>query len=83
MQIDFEGELQGVPFERKKDAILQLRIPNYEDPFHDLGLLCIKAWHAKDFKKVIAHNRACLLKERDILVKRGHCQPDKVRFVEY
>jgi hypothetical protein len=82
LQIDFEGELQGEPFERKKDAIMQLRIPNYEDPFHDLGQLCIKAWRDKEYKKVIAHNRACLLKERDILIKRGHCQPDKVRFVK-
>jgi hypothetical protein len=82
MQIDFEGELQGEDFERKKDAILKLKIPNYDDPFHDLGLMCIKAWREKEFKKVIAHNRACLLKERDILIKRGHCQPDKVRFVK-
>jgi hypothetical protein len=33
IQIDFEGELQNVEFERKKDAILSLRIPNYDDPF--------------------------------------------------
>ena len=82
MQIDFDGELQGVAFERKKDAILQLRIPNYDDPFFDVGFMCIKAWNTKDFKKAIAHNRACLLKERDILVKRGHKQPDKVKFVK-
>jgi hypothetical protein len=82
LQIDFEGELQGEPFERKKDAIMKLRIPNYEDPFHDLGQLCIKAWRDKEFKKVIDHNRACLLKERDILIKRGHCEPDKVKFVK-
>ena len=82
LQIDFDGELQGVAFERKKDAILQLRIPNYDDPFFDVGFMCIKAWNTKDFKKAIAHNRACLLKERDILVKRGHKQPDKVKFVK-
>jgi hypothetical protein len=81
IQIDFDGELQGVAFERKKDAILQLRIPNYDDPFFDVGFMCIKAWNTKDFKKAVAHNRACLLKERDILVKRGHKEPDKVRFV--
>lgn len=82
MQINFDCELQGEFFERKKDAILRLKIPNYEDPFHDLGFMCIKAWHAGDFKKVIAHNRACLLKERDILIKRGHKKPDEVRFVK-
>ena len=81
IKIDFDGELQGVAFERKKDAILQLRIPNYDDPFFDIGFMCIKAWNSQDFKKAVAHNRACLLKERDILVKRGHKEPDKVIFV--
>jgi hypothetical protein len=82
LKIEFEGELQGEPYERKKDAILKLRIPNYDDPFFDQGVMCIKAWNTQDFKKAMAHNRACLLKERDILVKRGHCQPDKVVFVK-
>jgi hypothetical protein len=82
LQIDFDGELQGVPFERKKDAILQLRIPNYDDPFFDIGFMCIKAWNTQDFKKAVAHNRACLLKERDILIKRGHREPEKVKFVK-
>ncbi|HEX7475207.1 MAG TPA: hypothetical protein VF318_04510, partial [Dehalococcoidales bacterium] len=78
MQIDFDGELQGEPFESKKNAILRLRISNYNDPFYDQGFMCIKAWNDRDFAKAIAHNRACLLKERDILLKRGHCEPDKV-----
>jgi hypothetical protein len=82
LQIDFDGELQDVPFERKKDAILRLRIPNYDDPFFDAGVMCIKAWNTREFKKAVAHNRACLLKERDILVKRGHKEPDKVKFVK-
>ncbi len=82
MRVDFDGELQGVPFERKKDAILQLRISNYDDPFFDLGFMCIKAWNTQDFKKAMAHNRACLLKERDILVKRGFREPDKVKFIK-
>jgi hypothetical protein len=81
LQINFDGELQGLPFESKKNAILQLKIPNYDDPFWDRGLLCIKAWNDKDFDKAIAHNRACLLKERDILIKRGHCEPAKVVFL--
>lgn len=38
--------------------------------------------HAKkDFKNVVAHNRACLLKERDILLKRGYRTPDKIELV--
>lgn len=82
IQINFDGELQGEPFESKKNAILQLKIRNYDDPFFDKGQMCIKAWNDLLFEKVIAHNRACLLKERDILLKRGHCEPDKVRFLK-
>jgi hypothetical protein len=80
IQINFDGELQGEPFESKKNAILRLKIPNYNDPFWDKGQMCIKAWHDLAFDKVIAHNRACLLKERDILLKRGTTEPDKVHF---
>jgi len=82
IQIDFDGELQGEPFEAKKNAILLLKISNYNDPFYDQGFKCIKAWRDGDFDKAVAHNRACLLKERDILLKRGHTEPDKVRFVK-
>jgi hypothetical protein len=82
IQIDFDGELQGEPYESKKNAILKLKISNYNDPFWDRGQMCIKAWNDKAFEKAIAHNRACLLKERDILLKRGHCEPDKVHFVK-
>jgi hypothetical protein len=82
MEINFDGELQGEPFESKKNAILRLKISNYNDPFYDKGLMCIKAWHNSSFDQVIAHNRACLLKERDILLKRGFCEPDKVYFVK-
>ncbi len=81
LQINFDGELQGEPFESKKNAILRLKIPNYNDPFWDKGQMCIKAWNDQDFDRTIAHNRACLLKERDILLKRGHCEPDKIRFL--
>ena len=82
MQIDFEGELQGEPFEKKKDAIKRLGISNYDDPFFDVGYMCMRAWSSQDFDKAIAHNRACLLKERDILLKRGYGKPGSVRFVK-
>ncbi len=81
IQIVFDGELQGEPYESKKNAILRLKIRNYDDPFYDQGRFCISAWHNQDFKKAIAHNRACLLKERDILLKRGSCKPDKITFM--
>jgi hypothetical protein len=82
LQIEFDGELQNFKFERKKDTVKQFNISNYDDPFFDLGYMCMNAWNAKDFDKAIAHNRACLLKERDILVKRGHTQPGKIKFVK-
>ncbi len=70
-KIIFDGELQGSPRESKLNARKSLGIPNYDDPFYDNGYLCMKAWERGDFNQAIAHNRACLLKERDILVKRG------------
>lgn len=82
LQIVFDGELQGQAFESKKNAILQLKIPNYNDPFWDKGQMCIKAWNEQSFDKAIAHNRACLLKERDILIKRGNREADKVIFLK-
>ncbi len=82
IRIDFVGELQAEPFERKKDTVSRLGISNYDDPFFDLGYMCMKAWSKQDFEKAIAHNRACLLKERDILLKRGHTRPEAVKFVK-
>jgi len=78
--INFDGELQEFKFESKKGAVAELGIPNYDDPFYDVGKLCIEAWHGREFDKAIAHNRACLLKERDILLKRDYREPDKVNF---
>ncbi len=79
-EIEFDGELQ-VTREPKSRAVKDLHIPNYNDPFHDNGYLCMKAWEAGDFDGAIAHNRACLLKERDIVTKRGFREPDELRFV--
>lgn len=78
----FQGELNIRKYERKGDAIQLLNIPNYDDPFYDNGFMCMKAWNDKEFNKAIAHNRACLLKERDILLKRGHRIPDELEFIE-
>jgi hypothetical protein len=78
--ISFDGELQKMKFEKKSNAIKELNIPNYDDPFHDEGKLCMEAWGKTQFEKAIAHNRACLLKERDILVKRGFREPNIITF---
>ncbi len=46
------------------------------------GLQCSEAWKRGDVDKAVAHNRSCLLKERDILLERGHRTPDTLRFVD-
>ena len=81
IQVEFDGELTKEKFEKKADTVRQLKIPNYDDPFYDNGLLCMLAWNKSDLTNAIAHNRACLLKERDILIKRKSRQPDGLQFV--
>ena len=80
-EIDFDGELQEGR-EAKANARSYLGIPNYDDPFYDNGYLCMKAWEKGEFDRAVAHNRACLLKERDILKKRGFRKPDELKFVK-
>jgi len=80
-EIDFERELQEGR-ESKANARSYLGIPNYDDPFYDKGYFCMQAWEDGEFDRAIAHNRACLLKERDILIKRGFRKPDELRFIK-
>jgi len=80
-EIVFDGELQE-PYESKARAVRDLGIPNYDDPFYDKGLWCMNAWHNGEFDAAIAHNRACLLKERDILIKRSCIKPDELKFIK-
>jgi len=81
-EIDFDGELNREKYESKLDAVRNWGIPNYEDPFYDNGFLCMKAWQDEEFDRAIAHNRACLLKEKDILLKRGFRKLDELKFVK-
>ena len=80
-EIRFDGELNKERYESKADAVRNLAIPNYGDPFYDKGILCMQAWKDGKFDSAIAHNRACLLKERDILTKRGFRKPEELKFV--
>ena len=80
-EIDFDGELQEGR-ESKANACNYLGIPNYDDPFYDKGFLCMQAWQDEEFDRAMAHNRACLLKERDILLKRGFRKPDELEFIK-
>ncbi len=81
IEVKFDGELNLKKYESKKDAVRKLKIPNYDDPFFDSGKLCMKAWNDGEFDKAVAHNRACLLKERDILIKRQYREPDQLVMV--
>jgi len=81
MKISFERELQRGR-ESKEKACRQLTIPHYDDPFFGRGADCMDAWRTGRFDQAVAHNRACLLKERDILLKRGFGEPEPLRFVK-
>ena len=80
-ELRFDGELQQEKYESKANAVRTLGIPNYDDPFYDKGILCMHAWEGGEFDRAVAHNRACLLKERDILLLRGFREPDELVLV--
>lgn len=82
IKISINGELNIERYESKRRAVMSLSIPQYGDPYHDDGLKCMYAWLEKQYDNAIAHNRACLLKERDILLKRGFRKPDTLLFNE-
>jgi len=79
--VDFQHELNAEKFEAKRRAVQKLKLPNYDDPFNDNGRLCMEAWLEGELEKTIAHNRSCLLKEKDILLTRGFRKPDELRLV--
>jgi len=64
----------------KKYTVENLNIENYDDPFFDVGNECRLAWLRGEWDQCIKHNRSCLLKERDILLKRGFREPDDLTF---
>ena len=74
--VKFDCELNQYKREGKGTAVRLLGINSYNDPFNDIGELCRKAWLRGEIEKCIRHNRSCLLKERDILLKRGFRKPD-------
>jgi hypothetical protein len=79
--IEFEKELNKEKFEKKEHIVRALNIPNYDDPFFGDGHACMMSWLRGDINKAILHNRSCLLKERDILLKRGFRKPDELKIV--
>lgn len=81
-KIIFDKELNKETYEKKRDVVSLLNIPRYDDPFFDEGKLCPESWVKGQIDKAIAHNRSCLLKERDILLKRGFRKPDELKFIK-
>jgi len=79
VELKIDGELNAYTREWKGDACAELDIPNYGDPFNNSGRECMLAWLRGDYKGASKHNRSCLLKERDILLKRDYRRPDKLR----
>jgi len=80
-KVAFDGELNWEKFESKRKVVQLLGIPNYGDPFDNNGLLCSQSWLKGNIDNAILHNRSCLLKERDILFKRGFRKPDKLKLI--
>jgi len=85
-KIFFDRELQKEKpdgkHESKREAVKELKLDNYNDPFYDDGGLFPPNWKNGNMPDCIAHNRADLLKERDILLKRGFRKPEELHFVE-
>jgi hypothetical protein len=83
--VPFDGELgRQLPngkYEKKEYVVTDLKIEQHNDPFCGIGLKCSEAWQNGNLKDAIAHNRSCLLKERDILKKRGFRTPDPLNLV--
>ncbi len=64
-------------WESKQYLVKDLGIPNFDDPFWDMGYKVPEAWknfqrtgNRRFLEEIIRHNRACLLKEYLILRKR-------------
>jgi hypothetical protein len=80
-EVPFEGELNRERFESKKGAVQSLGISDYGDPCNGNGWLCSQEWLKGRIEHAILHNRSCLLKERDILLKRGFRKPEELRLI--
>lgn len=80
--LPFEKELNSKMYEKMDNVVKELGIENYDDPLNGDNFACIAAWRNKEYSKVVGHNRADLMKERDILVKRGSRKVDDLQFVD-
>jgi len=64
----------------KENMVKKFRISNYDDPFPGQGIKLIEEFTNGNIVDSLRHNRACLLKERDILYRGGYALPPKISF---
>jgi len=79
IKVNFDRELK-IGFGGKESIVKKFGINAYDDPFPGAGVKCIDEFKGENIADCLKHNRACLLKERDILFKRGFVDPDKIEF---
>ena len=56
----------------KEEAVRAYGLGSYDDPFPGAGIQCMNEFRKGNIEPCLAHNRACLLKERDLLLLRGY-----------
>ena len=66
----------------KEELVKKFGISNYDDPFPGQGIKLIQEFKNGNIEGALRHNRACLLKERDILYRRGYADPPRIDFHE-
>jgi len=79
IKVNFDRELKKGAG-GKESIVKKLGISAYDDPFPGAGVKCIQEFKKGNIADCLKHNRACLLKERDILFKRGFVDPNKIKF---
>jgi len=66
----------------KEELVKKFGISNYDDPFPGQGIRLIQEFENGNIEGPLRHNKACLLKERDILYRRGFADPPRIDFHE-
>jgi hypothetical protein len=64
----------------KEDQVKKFGISNYDDPFPGQGVKLIEEFKKGNITDPLRHNKACLLKERDIFFERGYVNPPQIDF---
>jgi hypothetical protein len=69
--VPFDGDIKKGK-EGKEAVVRRLGIETYGDPFPGAGIKCIEEFEKGNISDCLAHNQACLLKEREILIREGY-----------